>query len=306
MPFSQGFIPDKKRIKQLEMLYSEFQKKLRNKLFEMNPYSYSKIKERKIIREIRESIMELNLRVLKWTRIATREAYLIAENVAVKRLQFMDKKKDKKFNPEIHDKTIDKGIELISNELLKANNKILKQVKVFFYWLRRSSDELDKLSSFQIQEFTQAEFDEIDEFIKSARISRMTLKEMSDEIQEKLENKIGKGNLIEIRGRHYQPKKYAVLVARTRLRAIQTQAIKNMCKQYENDLVAWSDHFMRIIDECEEFAGHVYSLSGKHPVYPALTDEPPIHPQCEHFLTPVSDEFFEIRNIRLVGNKIIT
>jgi hypothetical protein len=37
---------------------------------------------------------------------------------------------------------------------------------------------------------------------------------------------------------------------------------------------------------CIPFEGNIYSVSGKHPVFPPMTDVPPFHPNCLHLMYP--------------------
>ncbi len=56
------------------------------------------------------------------------------------------------------------------------------------------------------------------------------------------------------------------------------------------DLVQISDNPSTIGDFCDLYRGHVFSLSGTHPLYPALSSVPnggpPLHPWCRHTLLP--------------------
>ena len=70
---------------------------------------------------------------------------------------------------------------------------------------------------------------------------------------------------------------------------MQTGATLDLCRQYENDLVEVSDHSCDC-EECEEYEGNIYSISGTHAKYPALGDSPPFHPNCKHSLHPTSEE----------------
>jgi len=89
--------------------------------------------------------------------------------------------------------------------------------------------------------------------------------------------------------------KYAKMVARTEIRKAQTDATLDLCRQYENDLVEVSDHGCDC-DECEQYEGNIYSVSGTHPKYPPLGETPPYHPSCKHSLLPTSEEAVSIRS----------
>ena len=89
-------------------------------------------------------------------------------------------------------------------------------------------------------------------------------------------------------------KKYADLVAKTRLRTVQTKSVLNSCKEYENDLVEVSAHGTDCTI-CIIYEGGIYSLSGKHTTYPYLDSYPPWHPRCQHHIRPTSEVALEAR-----------
>jgi len=93
--------------------------------------------------------------------------------------------------------------------------------------------------------------------------------------------------------RMYNARKYAKMVARTELRKAQTEATKEKAREYGHDLVQVSDHDG--CPDCEEWEGNIYSLSGAHPVYEQLTNEPPFHPNCLHSLLPTSEAEIKVR-----------
>lgn len=103
-------------------------------------------------------------------------------------------------------------------------------------------------------------------------------------VKSQLYESLSGGNIIEINGRKYKADYYAELVARTRTREAQTQATINTILSFGEHLVRVSDHNTET-KLCQEFEGHVYSLTGEGG-YPLLGDYPPFHPNCLHVLTP--------------------
>ena len=116
----------------------------------------------------------------------------------------------------------------------------------------------------------------------------------SKRIYEYLRLKLLDGNFIDKAGRNYNLRSYSEMVARTRLRQAQTDAVLNTCEQYENDLVQWSRH-ANPCGSCAFHEGKIYSLSGRHSKYPLLPARPPLHPNCEHDLSPTSEMAIEMR-----------
>ena len=54
---------------------------------------------------------------------------------------------------------------------------------------------------------------------------------------------------------------------------------------YGTDLVEVSSH-NTATKICIPFEGNIYSVSGKHPVFPPMTDVPPFHVSCLHLMYP--------------------
>ncbi len=90
----------------------------------------------------------------------------------------------------------------------------------------------------------------------------------------------------------FQLDKYAELVARTKLMEASSQAVMNTAQAVRSDLVQVSAH-NTICEECSEFEGKIYSLSGDDPMFPALEAMPPFHPRCQHSLSVVIREALE-------------
>jgi hypothetical protein len=96
------------------------------------------------------------------------------------------------------------------------------------------------------------------------------------------------GETVEINGRNYDVAKYASLVARTKTREATVEARHGRLGDLGLDLVAVigrvSNNF------CSAFLGQVFSLSGKHPTYPAYASLPgggaPFHPNCSKSTRP--------------------
>jgi hypothetical protein len=121
--------------------------------------------------------------------------------------------------------------------------------------------------------------------VKAGRSRQAVAPQILDFFQRRIED----GNFIEINGRHYNLRKYSMLVARTEMRKSQSSGVLNSCKQYDNDLVEVSNHGTTT-PICEPYEGNTYSLSGRTKGFPYLDTSPPYHPNCQHFLIPTSEE----------------
>jgi hypothetical protein len=147
-------------------------------------------------------------------------------------------------------------------------------------------------AAMQIQAFDTEDFAWASKVIQSRAVEAAregwSRKQLSDVIKDILQRKIGLGQLVTVKGRNYTLDYYAEMVARTRIRECQTQATINTCSEYAEDLVQFSQHDSPCA-ECKKYEGRVFSLSGKSTKYPKLEKKPPIHPNCEHDITPTSE-----------------
>jgi hypothetical protein len=107
--------------------------------------------------------------------------------------------------------------------------------------------------------------------------AHLTSKDIAGKIREKLMGQLGGEDFIEINGRHYNIRDYAELVARTRMREAQTEAVKELARQFDNDLVQITTHDSPC-SECAGYQGNIYSISGDTPGRELLPEGgPPWH-----------------------------
>jgi hypothetical protein len=125
---------------------------------------------------------------------------------------------------------------------------------------------------------------------------------VTDELRERLE-RTARGEVIAITGRdgklrHYNLKKYGELVARTAPRQAATEGAIARQLALGGDLVTISVH-SGSCPVCLPIQGKTYSLTGKTPGFPVLTDDkrPPIHPNCGHVLVGDSADVLEEENV---------
>jgi len=92
----------------------------------------------------------------------------------------------------------------------------------------------------------------------------------------------------------YQPKTYAELVARTKFIEAHSQAALVTAANYETDLVQISTHNTNC-NECIDFEGKIFSVSGKSKMFPPLYTIPPYHPRCLHLMFPTFISMMEVQ-----------
>lgn len=178
--------------------------------------------------------------------------------------------------------------------LVRANSSINRVVERYFQVAALAGRTVKEIP-LQVQEFS---FDEaarwLSLFATQAVQREQSRGDLKHRILNYLRGLISDDGFIEIKGKMWRAGKYAELVARTTLREAQTKATKDLCAQYDNDLVLFSDHATNC-EECAPFEGKVYSLNGTTPGYELLPESPPIHPNCKHSLLPTSIEAIEAR-----------
>ena len=224
----------------------------------------------------------LNVSAERWIDDDLMKSYRAGERRAKVALEILGRKPKK---PAISDPRV-KIKEDVYTILYRSNRSILKTTETYLSVAMLAAGEL---RAAQVQEFDfgneAAAIGAMSAEAVAAGSSRGVLKRL---ILAHLRMLVTDENLIEINGRNYKIGKYAEMVARTEIRKAQTEAVKEKCREYDNDLVKVSDHGTECA-ECKDIEGEVYSLSGTHSVHPQLPDFPP-HPNCEHDISPTSEE----------------
>jgi len=283
-----GRIPLRERTRELERIYYGVQREIAQQLSSVDMGDYRELKAMKVQERINSLIRKLNRSAIRWAKGSIPEAYKESYGISKTRLEILGKEKSGRFDLQRHKYAVMDYIDMTTNDLIRANMSIKNNVNTYLYLARQASMGLS-----QIQAFSYEDEEAINELIQDAIEAGERPGYATKLIRQYFQAKIGDGQFILINGRNYNLKYYARLVARTRMRKVQTQAIKNTCEQYENDLVFW-EHHAGACDLCIPFMGQVYSLTGKNPNYPLLTEEPPIHPNCGCGISATSEEAIAI------------
>jgi hypothetical protein len=234
----------------------------------------------------RAVVSGLNRALDKWGRSAIEASYLTGARKAENVLLHMGLSRVYK-HPSLDRKAALQD-ELMA-ALLKANASIPMAVDKL-----RSIQEVAALAEDQYHKAATQEFTFEDGASDVVRMARQAVKDsdsrrsLTSKLRKYLEDLAGNDEWIEIGNRIYKMSTYAEMVGRTVLREAQTKATLDVCEQFDNDLVQVSDHQTQC-EECAEYEGKIYSISGNHPDYPMLEEEPPYHPNCEHSILPTSD-----------------
>ena len=233
----------------------------------------------------REIAKVLNVAVDKWANDAIPRSYEKGARRARVSLEILGRKQRR---PPIEDharRLIDDLLLL----LIRANNSIPVTVDRYLSAVAMANRTV---SVARVQEFNFGQASrELGALAEQAKTQSVGW--LSRQVKDFLRALIEDDEFIEINGRMYRMNKYAELVARTSLMEAYAAATKDLCSQYENDLVVISSHGT-ICEECIPFEGNIYSISGTSQTYPMLEDAPPYHPNCQHSMLPTSVEAIDV------------
>jgi len=251
--------------------------------------NYKELRAIKTQEKIDGLVNMLNTAAIKWSKEAIPEAYERGYAVSKTRLEILGVQKSDEFPEKTHAQTIENETDITMDVLIKANQSIKLNVATFIYLARQAARGLS-----QFQAFDMRDEELIDELLGDALRAGETRGYAAKAVREYFRDRFGDAQFISINGRNYNLRSYADLVAKTRLRVVQTEAVKNSCQEYENDLIEISDHGTECLI-CMPYEGNVYSISGRHPVYPYLDAWPPFHCRCQHNASPTSEVALEWR-----------
>lgn len=94
----------------------------------------------------------------------------------------------------------------------------------------------------------------------------------------------GVSGLLDKSGRSWRLSTYAETVTAWEAAKANTTGALQRLAENGIDLAVVSDH-ASACDVCKRYEGRIYSISGTHPEYPALTVAPPYHHRCRHVIT---------------------
>lgn len=306
MPKRNTLIPLKDKIAILDKSYQALESFIKKRLFGFTIYDEKKAKKLKA--EIFDKIARQDKINRVWAGLNIPLAYNRAASIAKERLENIGAKVKKKRFDLVSSQSKKNGTLRLISYMNRANEKIRETVDQYFKLLKEANKKMAALQNFQLQNLVdnQEILQGTEKIIKASLVpvERVTKAgftylatpsrvEVTKDIKKLFQRVFGDFDFISItmkngKVRNYKPNAYMKMLARTEMRAVQTQAIKDRCREYQNDLVTIPPH-----DDpcpiCEPYQGQVFSLSGKHPFYPPVIDMP-IHPNCEDHYSPTSEE----------------
>lgn len=285
-----GLIPDSKAVNQIGRIYESSEKELTRIFLSVDPiFDFKSSEIPGLMRKVQSIVNGLDRSALNWARPSVEDSYDEAQAIAITKLKALKKKPDPDFDESIHDITKDEFSNATEKDLIDANQSILVTANIYFDIIGRAAQNILEIQAWDLRD-EEVIADLLDEAIRTGE-SKGTI---AKRIMEHFRGIIGDAQYIRINARNYNLKSYSKMVARTRLRHVQSQSTRNSCDHYENDLVEVSDHGS-ITEVCVPFQGKIFSLNGTTKGYPLLSDEPPFHPNCQHSISPTSVEAIGVR-----------
>lgn len=285
-----GLIPERSDVDRIGRTYNVAGKKLTKIFLSVDPIAGFKSSETPgLMRQVQTIVNGLDRYALKWSRPAVTDAYDDAEVISITKLRALKRRPDPDFDTSIEKVTIDKFSNATEQDLIEANQSILVTANIYFDIVGRAAQNLLEIQAWDLRD-EEVISDLLDDAVRAGE----SRGQIANRIMNHFKNIIGDEQYIRINARNYNLKHYSRMVARTRLRHVQSQSTRNTCDQYENDLVEVSDHGS-ITEVCLPFQGRVFSLNGTTPGKPILSEEPPYHPNCMHSMAPTSLEAIGVR-----------
>lgn len=266
------------QINNLRILYSGAQKRLVAELKKIDLTDFQRNRSAQLLKQVDAITAMLNNGVYKWAKNSLPQAYEQGIDLAAARLKVLGVTRFVAYDAQIHTSAVNALVNDVSVELIMANDSMKK----FFNRIILSTQQ------------SLLQDAEISRMIGEGLIQGEARRTISDTILKGLREQLGEERFMVINGRNYQPAKYAELLARTRTREASSQGTINTSLRYGVDLVQWDAH-AEICEYCAQFAGRTYSISGTDGDFPALTEEPPLHPNCKCVIVPVTREALEDR-----------
>ena len=275
-------------IERLQAIYGAAGRELRRSLLAVDPANYSDAKAAEARKKAHETVAALNVATERWATASVGKAYAKSARVAKTTLEILGRKAKKK--------TWASSVKRITDDLavvlIRANRSIPGTAEKYLASVAMAARTL---KTAQVHEYQFGDVSaQVDKMAADAVKTEISHKTLANQVRDYLYNLVQDDQFIEIGGRMYRMATYAELVGRTELANAATKATLDLCHEYDNDLVEWSDHGT-ICEDCKPYEGNVYSISGMDPDYPPLEAEPPLHPNCEHALLPTSHEAISVR-----------
>lgn len=273
----------------IESAYRKAGIELRNMLLGIDIDRIDNNMAEKIRNQTRRIVAKLHISAEKWVNDDLSKSYDLASKRTKTQLEILGMKPKK---PSMIDqKTVLK--EKAFDYFYLANKSIMDTTNRYLSTLQLARNQLNRIQMFDFEVIDIA----VEDLAAEAVREQWSRGQLQAKIREIMRELFGELKFIEVKGRTYQIHRYAKLVARTELRKAQTEAALAMAKEYDNDLVEviGTPGCEGTTVNCDDYIGHIFSISGSNPEYEPLTDTPPYHPNCRCSIHPTTEVALKYR-----------
>lgn len=264
------------QITQLRNVYTTVKNRLLAKLKDVDITDFGAYRANALLREVNTLTKVLDVKARSWAEKSMPLSYDRGLDIAAQRIKAQGVSRFVNYDAKVHTSAVEILIDGVTLDLLTANNNMKNQIARY---VRATQQQAIK-------------DEQISKMIAEGIIEGQTRREVSNALLKEMKKNLEDGRFIPINGRNYRVDSYAELVARTRTREATTNGIVNTATYYGMDLVQWDAH-EEPCEDCQQYSGRVYSISGTHPDFPALEEQPPIHPNCRCVIVPVTEDHLE-------------
>lgn len=266
----------RQKIKELDTIYAGVAADIKKSLLKADLTDFKRFRQAELLTQIKAARAALLMASKDFTDAAIPPSYGRGTDIAAKFMQKMGVDFSINMGNKLHTSAIQVMADQMMMDLVGGVNA---QAQFSESYIRRTQQLL----------LTERE---LNTQIVTGLVEGSTRREVSDSILDAMRERLTEGQMMEIKGKKYQPDYYARLVARTRTREAVTQGSINAGVEAGIDLFQVSVH-ERCCDQCLPFQGRVFSYSGNDPDFPKLESKPPYHPHCRHVLVPMLKKHLE-------------
>jgi hypothetical protein len=266
----------RRQLDELIRMYRQAEREIQKALLSSDLSDVSRIRSKQIETSIKMILMALNNETREWGERVISVSYGRGVDVAAAQLSRLGIATDVNKFAHVHTAAMAIIADSITMDSLRMGSEVQSMVNQFIMrsQLARAADLAMSRSVAQ-------------SIIQGESLGKSTRRLVND-----LRSRVGGGEFIRAGSRTFTMSEYMELVARTRTREAVTEGTLNTALNYGLDLVMWDIHD-NACPKCQPYLGRVFSISGSSSVFPALEVRPPVHPNCECTIHPITDEYLE-------------
>lgn len=262
-----------KDIKQLRKFYKGATKKIIRELSSATDFGLAK--RQAILRQIDQTLKELDEKTHKWFRDEVEEYY-------------------RKYGDEVADVVDGQGLPMSKSFTLIDQEAVEALTGETMRYYREAYSGVKRTSMAMLNKATRQRVTAI---LAEGKITGDTKRAISDRIAGEL--KQGLTALVDKGGRKWSFEAYADMLTRTQLVKAANEGVMNTLAKGGYDLVQVSEH-ANSCPLCAPYQSEILSITGNHPDYETVDDARAgglFHPNCRHRLLPYHESLAEVSQV---------